>query len=199
MYRTTALTAHAIGRLRQHVCPSSCIARSFAISTKRPSQDDDDAERAAARQWLKRLDPDTIPRDMCEVSFSRSSGPGGQNVNKVSSKATLRISTSALLDRIPKLLHEPILKSRYCAARSNDIVIQSDDARKQNENVNACFRKLNELIVQAGRETVPGETSPEQKKRVEQLQKAEAAGRRKMKEFQSKKKSARRGGGRGDE
>jgi len=36
-------------------------------------------------------------------------------------------------------------------------------------------------------------------KRVAELQKAEAAGRRKMKEFQSKKKSARRSGGRGDD
>lgn len=117
----------------------------------------------------------------------------------MSSKATVRIPTSSLLERIPKLLHQPILASRYRAAKSNDIVIQSDDARKQNENVNACFRKLHELIVEAGRETVPGETSPEQKKRVEQLQKAEAAGRRKMKEFQSKKKSARRGGGRGED
>lgn len=91
------------------------------------------------------------------------------------------------------------MSSRYHAAKSSDIVIQSDDSRKQNENVTACFRKLHELIVQAGRETVPGETTPEQNKRVEQLQKAEAAGRRKMKEFQSKKKGARRGGGRGDE
>ena len=104
---------------------------------------------------------------------------------------------SSLLQRIPKLLHGPIETSRYYAAKSNDVVIQADDSRKQNDNVNACFRKLHELIVQAGRQTVPGETSPEQTKRVEALQKAEAAGRRKMKEFHSKKKSARRGGGRG--
>lgn len=42
----------------------------------------DEADLQAARQWLAKLDPDTIPRDICEVSFSRSSGPGGQNVNK---------------------------------------------------------------------------------------------------------------------
>lgn len=96
-------------------------------------------------------------------------------------------------------MQPPIMSSRYHAAKSGDIVIQADDSRKQNDNVNACFRKLHEMIVQAGRDTVPGETTPEQIKRVEQLQKAEAASRRKMKEFQSKKKGARRGGGRGDE
>lgn len=105
---------------------------------------------------------------------------------------------SALLQRVPALLHQPLRQSRYLAAKSDDLVIQADDSRKQADNVNACFRKLHELIVQAGKETVPGETSPEQVKRVEQLLKAEAAGRRKMKEYQSKKKSARRGGGRGE-
>lgn len=58
---------------------SPCLARQYA--TKR-GDDVDEAELQAARQWLAKLDPDTIPRDICEVSFSRSSGPGGQNVNK---------------------------------------------------------------------------------------------------------------------
>ena len=59
----------------------------------------------------------------------------------------------------------------------------------------ACFRRLHEVIVQAGKLAVPGETTVEQSKRVEGLQKAEAAGRRRLKEYVSKKKSARRGGG----
>ncbi|KAM3422256.1 hypothetical protein BST61_g2618 [Cercospora zeina] len=159
----------------------------------------DDADLQAARQWLSKLDADTIPRDICDVSFSRSSGPGGQNVNKVSSKATMRISLPSLLQQVPKVMHAPISNSRYHAAKSDHLVIQADDSRKQSDNVNACFRKLHDLIVQAGRETVPGETSPEQMKRVEQLQKAEAGARRKLKEYQSKKKSARRSGRGGDD
>jgi len=99
---------------------------------------------------------------------------------------------------LPNLLHQHILTSRYHAAKSSDLVIQADDSRKQNDNVNACFQKLSQLIVEAGREAVPNETSPEQLKRVEQLQKAEAAGRRKMKEKLSSKKTARRGGGKAD-
>ncbi|KAK5126238.1 hypothetical protein LTR85_010473 [Meristemomyces frigidus] len=168
------------------------------LATKRGG-DADEQELDAARKWLARLDPETIPRSICEVSFSRSSGPGGQNVNKVSSKATVRIPTTALLPRLPGLLHPYILDSRYHAAKSSEFVIQADDSRKQTDNVNACFRRLHDLITEAGRKAVPGETSAEQMQRVEQLQKAEAVGRRKMKEFQSKKKSARRGGGRGDD
>jgi peptidyl-tRNA hydrolase ICT1 len=120
-------------------------------------------------------------------------------VVRVSSKATLRIPIHSLLPLLPKLLHPHILNSRYHAARSNDVVIQADDARKQNENVNSCFRRLHELVVDAGRAAVPGETSQDTVKRVEQLQKAEKAQRRKAKEHQSKKKSARRGGGGRDE
>lgn len=168
-------------------------------ATKRGG-DVDEAELEAARAWLSKLDPDTIPKEICEVTFSRSSGPGGQNVNKVSSKATLRVSMSQLLQRIPRIMHAPIQSSRYHAAKSDAVVIQADDSRKQSDNVKECYKKLQDMIVQAGREAVPNETGAGQMERVEKLEKAEAAKRRKMKEFQSKKKTARRGGGgRGDD
>ena len=120
-------------------------------------------------------------------------------MDRVSSKATLRIPTSSLLPLLPKLIRPAIVGSRYHAAKSDDVVIQADDSRKQGENVEVCFRKLHNLIVQAGRDAVPGETSPEQRKRVEDLQKAEAASRRRLKDHQSKKKGARRSGGKGDD
>ena len=78
-------------------------------------------------------------------------------------------------------------------------MIQADDSRKQGDNVDTCFRRLYELITQAGRDAVPGETSVEQKQRVEDLQKAEQVSRRKLKEHLSKKKGARRGGGGGED
>lgn len=41
-----------------------------------------DSELDRARTWLTSLSPSSIPRHIGHVSFSRSSGPGGQNVNK---------------------------------------------------------------------------------------------------------------------
>ena len=79
------------------------------------------------------------------------------------------------------------------------MIIQADDSRKQADNATACFRRLHALIVEIGRENVPNETAAGQSERVERLQKAEAAGRRKMKERQSGKKAARRGSGRGED
>lgn len=174
----------------------------------------DEAELKAARQWLKDLNPETIPQKLCEMSFSRSSGPGGQHVNRygnissrvtrpsltsdtsnrTSSKATLRLSTSALLPLLPEPLHASILSSRFVAPTSGDIVIQADDSRKQAENAQACHRKLLEVIREAGAQSVPGETSVEQKIRVQRLQKAEDERRKRLKTQHSAKKAARRGG-----
>jgi peptidyl-tRNA hydrolase ICT1 len=122
-----------------------------------------------------------------------------RDLHRTSSKATLRVPTAPLLERIPKLLHPSILASRYYAAKSSDLVIQADDSRKQSENMESCFKKLYEIIIRAGEDAVPGETSVEQSQRVAKLQKAEAAGRKKLKQYQSSKKSARRGSSRGHE
>lgn len=42
--------------------------------------DEDDVEEC--RHWLSQFDAKTFPRSLGELSYSRSSGPGGQNVNK---------------------------------------------------------------------------------------------------------------------
>lgn len=164
------------------------------LASRRQPAAASEEDLAAARKWLQNLDPETIPKNICDVSFSRSSGPGGQNVNKVSSKATLRVPLDALLPLLPTLLHQEMRSSRYYAANSNALVIQSDDSRKQTDNVHACFRKLHQLIVDAGTSAVPGETSEEQKERVRKLEKASNEARVKTKKFNSSKKSARKGG-----
>jgi peptidyl-tRNA hydrolase ICT1 len=58
----------------------SLHARAFA--SKRGPSEYSEEDLAAARKWLTDLNPDTIPRSLSEITFSRSSGPGGQNVNK---------------------------------------------------------------------------------------------------------------------
>lgn len=61
---------------------ASAATRCFA-SKRGAGTSDDEAEIDAARKWLAKLDADTIRNNaVCDVSFSRSSGPGGQNVNK---------------------------------------------------------------------------------------------------------------------
>ena len=145
-----------------------------------------EADLTAVREWLARYKSETIPRNICDISFSRSSGPGGQNVNKyghgspksillhaepcrVNSKATLRLPLHSLLPLLPSLLHERVMLSRFYAARSNSLVIQADGSRKQGDNVLECFEKLHDLIHAIGKSVVRGETSLDTKERIKKL------------------------------
>jgi peptidyl-tRNA hydrolase ICT1 len=87
----------------------------------------------------------------------------------VNSKATLKVPLDALLQYVPSALHSAIRSSRYVAARSNAMIIQADGSRKQNDNAHSCYAKLHEVIVEAGRNALPGETSAEQAKRVRDM------------------------------
>jgi ribosome-associated protein len=90
-----------------------------------------------------------IPEEEFDWSYARSGGPGGQNVNKVSSKAVLRWD----LARSPSL---PIdVKVRLCAQQANRItnegvlVLMSQQYRDQERNRQDCLDKLRAMILQA--------------------------------------------------
>ncbi|KAH3906383.1 hypothetical protein HBI56_198160 [Parastagonospora nodorum] len=179
-------------------CPPSVqrniSSRSISSASNDAHASDDDLR--AARSWLARLHAEAIPlKSIGELSFSRSSGPGGQNVNKVNSKATLRVPLDALLHHVPTAIHGEIRRSRYVAARSNAVIVQADDSRKQSDNASSCYRRLFDAIVEAGRHAVPNETSAEQSIRVKNLQKSDNERRLKTKKQQSSKKSSRRSRG----
>jgi peptidyl-tRNA hydrolase ICT1 len=96
-----------------------------------------------------------------------------------------------LLPHVPILLHNGIKSSRYYAGKSASLLIQSDDSRKQAQNRDTCFRKLHELLVEVGRQAVPGETSADQSTRVKVLKRAENEARLRAKKQASSKKSSR--------
>lgn len=75
----------------------------------------------------------------------------------------------SLLPLVPQILHSPLRSSRYCAARTQTLVIQSEESRKQAANVDACFEKLHQLLETTAKDLVPGETSAEKKDRVKKL------------------------------
>jgi ribosome-associated protein len=87
-----------------------------------------------------------IPREEFELSFARSSGPGGQNVNKVNTKATLRWPV-----RDSPSLPGPV-KARFLARYASrlttegDLVINSQRYRSQAKNVEDCFEKLAAML-----------------------------------------------------
>jgi ribosome-associated protein len=87
-----------------------------------------------------------IPGTELSLSFARSAGPGGQNVNKVNSKAVLRWNVAAS----PSLSEE--VKSRFFQRfsqrinQAGELVLASDRYRNQLRNVSDCYEKLRHLI-----------------------------------------------------
>jgi ribosome-associated protein len=103
----------------------------------------------------------SIPRSELKFSFVRSSGPGGQNVNKVASKTILRwpVATS---HSIPEPVRKRFL-SRY-ARRVNErgeLLITSQRYRDQARNIDDCVDKLRDLLL-----SVAAAPRPRKKSRV---------------------------------
>ena len=91
----------------------------------------------------------TIPAAELRVSFARSSGPGGQNVNKVETKVQLRwrpAESSALDERDREWLLRR-LSSRLTA--DGDLIVTSSRTRDQSRNREDARAKMARLIAAA--------------------------------------------------
>ena len=87
-----------------------------------------------------------VPISEIEFSFVRSSGPGGQNVNKVNSKAMLRWNLLQSQNVGEVLRIRLIEKLQAKLTREGEIIISSDTHRDQGKNRDACLEKLKELL-----------------------------------------------------
>src|SRR3954464_4676495 len=92
-----------------------------------------------------------IPRREIQFTFVRSSGPGGQNVNKVASKAVLRWPVTAS-SSLPDAVRSRLMAQ--CARRMNDrgeLILTSQRSRDQSKNIDDCLNKLRELVAAAAK------------------------------------------------
>ncbi|KDR78700.1 hypothetical protein GALMADRAFT_64226 [Galerina marginata CBS 339.88] len=154
-------------------------------------------ENAEASGWLSRFSSmeKKIPKELVELSFSRSSGPGGQNVNKVNTKATVRCSLNeAWIPRwaIPVLKNDP-----HYVASTHSILVTSTVHRSQSQNIEECLQKLHALIITAASSTIKKAPSEAQKKKIEGFVKAANARRTMEKKKRSSVKQSRSGRGGG--
>jgi ribosome-associated protein len=107
-------------------------------------------------------------REQLRFGFSRSSGPGGQNVNKVNTKTELRVGVAALHGMSDRAISRlKIMAKRRLV--DGDLLFTADKERTQESNRRACLEKLRELIVEAlvepkvRRKTKPGRGAKERR------------------------------------
>ena len=87
-----------------------------------------------------------IPLKEFHFTFARSSGPGGQNVNKVNTKATLRwdiTNSPSLPDGVRARFIE---KNRRRISGEGEVIMVSQRYRDQGRNVADCLAKLRDLL-----------------------------------------------------
>ncbi|MCC9604727.1 aminoacyl-tRNA hydrolase [Blastopirellula sp. JC732] len=102
-----------------------------------------------------------IPLAELKFTFARSSGPGGQNVNKVNSKAMLRWAfdqSEHIDDRVKERL-----RTRWGGRinKNGEIVISDDNSRDQRTNIESCLEKLRVILLDcAAREKTRRATRP---------------------------------------
>jgi len=111
-----------------------------------PRENREDEDDAPLSRGAIRLAPGVeLPPSAVRFTATRSSGPGGQNVNKRSTKVELRTHIEAIpiseaaRKRLAVLLGERLTDD-------GEIVITSDEHRSQRQNRDGAIDRLSELV-----------------------------------------------------
>ena len=91
----------------------------------------------------------SIPESELSFTFARAGGPGGQNVNKVSSKAVLRwdlAANTSLPDEVKQRLRG---LERRRVTNEGELLIVSQTYRDQERNKQDCLDRLREMVLRA--------------------------------------------------
>jgi len=103
--------------------------------------------------------------------YDRSSGPGGQNVNKVNSKVTLHWGLKRSKSVSESLRQRFVKRFPRRINQQGEVVIASDRYRDQLRNRQDCLEKLRGLLLSVSRKSKPRRpttpTRASQERRIE--------------------------------
>ena len=127
-----------------------------------------------------------IPLKEFEFTFSRSSGPGGQNVNKVNTKVTLHWPITSSSSVPEDVRQRFVAKYRRRINNRGQLVVISQRFRDQGRNVGDCLAKLREMLSSVAvapksrKPTRPSRASRERRLQAKQRTSDKKRGRRRV-------------------
>ncbi len=110
-----------------------------------------------------------IPASELHLSYVRASGPGGQNVNKVASKAVVRFDLGASTALSAELKARAAARLASKLTQAGELIVTNGATRDQSRNREAALGRLAALVAAAvtrprtRRPTRPSTTSVEQR------------------------------------
>lgn len=110
---------------------------------------------------IQRIKPELV------FSTSRSSGPGGQNVNKVNSKVTLKWDISQSPSLTDELKNHLLTKLASRITTEGVLMIVAQDNRSQIQNKEEVMLKLEKLLIKAFEEKKPRKSTKPSKSSVQ--------------------------------
>ncbi|KAL9833692.1 large ribosomal subunit protein mL62 [Geothlypis trichas] len=155
-------------RFSQRPAAGTEYRSSHSLDKLYPPRQDGTAARTTEEPQPPALD---IPMARLTVSYSRSSGPGGQNVNKVNSKAEVRFHLASA-DWIPEAVRQKMaLMHRNKINRAGELIVTSEESRYQMRNLAICLEKIRAMVTEAIEKprVVSKETTQKLIERVEKM------------------------------
>ncbi|XP_048101360.1 peptidyl-tRNA hydrolase ICT1, mitochondrial isoform X1 [Alosa alosa] len=131
--------------------PFQCrLSQSFPYGSSRSSDNDRDQDQSGLVD---------IPIDRLKISYSRSSGPGGQHVNKVvyaytcmcvvNSKAEVRFHVQTADWISAEVRTELLQRYKTRVNKAGELVVTSEVSRSQHRNLADCVQKIRHMISEA--------------------------------------------------
>ena len=120
-----------------------------------PRQPDAHEADAPAGDVVALAEGVTIPAAALDWTMVRASGPGGQSVNKLNTKAQLSFSIDAIIGLNVAQLQRLRSLAGKRLTKDDRLVMSAQNERSQSANRRACMERLQALVEEAQRVPLP--------------------------------------------